>query len=365
MPPRNIRISTKRENSVDSAEPSPKRAKKRAQLTDEPVPTIDTYRPAVLKEENEKRVKDLIHKLYPKSRKKDPKTQQLRLLVSNTEGDLLLGRDGKTHIQSIQKDSGSILVVTEKVEGSVDREVLMTGGVKEIARACALVAYFLTSVLENSTIDSLYHLTLLFPGHELKGVQMAQPSVTVDISSEFIPFSNFRSVYIDGKLPVLMSVVVSLLEQIEKTFKKEVVPAKVPVIGTFSGEFIRSETNQKLLDQSKELYTKFINREYAQLKSKEEDPKQHSISVIEEATKECQKKIKVLEPLKQVIDIPLDFISAVIGRGGSKINEIRARSNSNVVVGDSIKDAKYRTITLTGLPEGNLTALRYLQGIIQ
>lgn len=319
------------------------------------------------KAQNEKNVKALVKKLCPKSRKNELTNVQLSLLISATEGDLLLGQDGKSHIQQIQKDAGCVIVVSDKVEASVDRDVVITGTVSDVVRGCALVAYFLGSLLENCSVESSYRVTLIAPDYKLAGFQPAAQDAIVDISSEFMPLSNFRSVFIEGRLPALVNIVRLLSVHMEDIPQStlEITPERIPAIGTYNNDLIRSETNEKLLTQSKDLFVKYINKDYAQLLSNEEDPKDHSQSTIADAQRECQKNIKVLEPLKQVIDIPLEFISAVIGRGGTKINEIRSKSNSNVVVGDTVKDGKYRAVTLTGLPEGNLTALRYLQGLVQ
>ncbi|KAL2915921.1 PAB1 binding protein [Polyrhizophydium stewartii] len=51
------------------------------------------------------------------------------------------------------------------------------------------------------------------------------------------------------------------------------------------------------------------------------------------------------------ITIPEDCVGAIIGKGGSKINEIRASSGCQIKIGDSQPGLRRRIITLTGTPD--------------
>ncbi|CEP20941.1 unnamed protein product [Cyberlindnera jadinii] len=360
MPPRKRTIST---NNGNGDQKVTKRTRKSAQLPSngEPHPqVIDTYKP-LSKTSADKTIKGVLQSIY--GRKKADQDVGLRLLISSTEGDILLGPPGESHIEWIAKQSQvKVLEVTDKIEASVDREVVLLGNAKQVVHATALVAFTLGSILETCTTDTLFHLTLLVPECATQGLER----LNVELSSEFLPFSNYKTVYANEHLPKLTETLKDVVSHIHDSVTDSTVlihPQGIPIVGTHLTNQT-PETTQRLLNQSRDLFVKFINKDYTHLLSKEDDPKQHSLETIEEAEGTCQEKIKDLEPIKQVIDIPLDSVSNVIGRGGFKIKEIRSKSNSNVVIGDSIKDNKYRTVTLTGLPEGNLTALRYLKGLV-
>lgn len=337
-----------------------------------PKPAVDTYRPNDEKKQEDmaSRVEDLIRKTSERTKVEAVGQFQLRVSISNTEGDLILGKDGKTNIEKIQKLSNTILLITDKIAGGVDREVIITGGIKEIIIAVTHISYFLANALEVGTTDTIYHTTLLISNSliESVGVDKLKESIpTIDISSVFVPFSNFQSVYIYGRISHLMSSLSILLENVANISKQQLLqdlpPEQIPIIGLQSGSFIRSETNQKLLDKSKQSLKKYLSQE------KEEQIQQVDLKAItkrqiEEAKKECRKKLKSSETLKHAIDVPVDMISAIIGQDGLKITEIRSKSNSNVIIDDQIKNNNYRMVTITGLPESNNIALQYISGLI-
>ncbi|KAI9363091.1 hypothetical protein BD770DRAFT_433867 [Pilaira anomala] len=62
----------------------------------------------------------------------------------------------------------------------------------------------------------------------------------------------------------------------------------------------------------------------------------------------------------QQIFIPNEMVGCIIGKGGSKINEIRQLSGSHIKIADSHGDANERLVTITGTPESNQMALYLL-----
>lgn len=375
MPPRKRTRAAATTSKAGTTGNVNKKAKKPVDLP--PLPpkqAIDTYRPDTeeTKEQIASKVNDLISTTSQRLKFDTVGQFQLRLSVSNTEGDLLLGKDGKSNIEKIQKLSNTVLLVTDKIVAGVDREVIITGGLKEITIATIHISYFLLDVLETGTVDTIYHVTLLISNNLIESVgvdKLKELIPTIDVSTIFVPFSNHQSVYLYGRIPHLMSSLATLLESISSVslknqLFKDFPPEQYPVIGLQSGSLIRSETNQKLLDRSKESFAKYLSQDYKEDRSQQVDPKQHTHKQIDEALKECQKKSKTLETLKHAIDVPLDFISAIIGKNGLKITEIRSKSNSNVIIDDQIKNSNYKVVTITGLPESNLTALQYIAGLI-
>ena len=62
----------------------------------------------------------------------------------------------------------------------------------------------------------------------------------------------------------------------------------------------------------------------------------------------------------QQIYIPNDLVGAIIGKGGSKINEIRQQSGSQVKIGEPIPNSTERLVSVTGTPDANQMALYLL-----
>ncbi|KAK9447485.1 uncharacterized protein V1518DRAFT_434875 [Limtongia smithiae] len=66
------------------------------------------------------------------------------------------------------------------------------------------------------------------------------------------------------------------------------------------------------------------------------------------------------QPLTQQIYIPNDMVGAIIGKGGSKINEIRQLSGSAIKINEPQDSSNERLVTVTGTPECNQMALYLL-----
>lgn len=375
MPPRKRTRASAASSRGDNSGPSAKKSKKPVDGLPAlpPKPVGDTYEPAneETKEAIALKIEELISNTSERLKIGTVGQFQLRLSVSNTEGDLLLGEDGKSNVENIQKQSNAILLITDKISGGVDREVIITGGIKEIITATARTSYFLANALEIGTGDTTYHVTLYISNNlieTLTAEKLKEMIPSIDVSSVCVPFSNYQSVYLYGRIPQLMSSLAILLENVASISKQQLLkdfpPEQHPVIGLQSGEFIRSEINQRLLDKSKQSLAKYLSQDYKGERPQQVDPKIHTQKQIEEAIRESQKKSKTLETLKHAIDVPIDFISSIIGKNGLKITEIRSKSNSNVIIDDQIKNEHYRVVTVTGLPESNMIALQYIAGLI-
>ena len=66
------------------------------------------------------------------------------------------------------------------------------------------------------------------------------------------------------------------------------------------------------------------------------------------------------QPLTQQIYIPNDMVGAIIGKGGSKINEIRSLSGSVIKINEPQDNSNERLVTITGTQECNQMALYML-----
>ncbi|KAF5092179.1 hypothetical protein D0Z00_004701 [Geotrichum galactomycetum] len=71
------------------------------------------------------------------------------------------------------------------------------------------------------------------------------------------------------------------------------------------------------------------------------------------------------QELTQDVMIPNNFVGTVIGKGGSKIKEIRHVSKAKVRVLDPIPDSEERLIQITGIPEANEMAIYMIHTVIE
>jgi poly(rC)-binding protein 2/3/4 len=66
------------------------------------------------------------------------------------------------------------------------------------------------------------------------------------------------------------------------------------------------------------------------------------------------------QPITQQIYIPNDMVGAIIGKGGTKINEIRHLSGSVIKINEPQENSNERLVTITGTQECNQMALYML-----
>lgn len=66
------------------------------------------------------------------------------------------------------------------------------------------------------------------------------------------------------------------------------------------------------------------------------------------------------QSITQQIFIPNDMVGAIIGKGGTKINEIRQLSGSHIKINEPADNSAERLVTITGTPECNQMALYML-----
>lgn len=71
------------------------------------------------------------------------------------------------------------------------------------------------------------------------------------------------------------------------------------------------------------------------------------------------------QELTQDVMIPNNFVGTVIGKGGSKIKEIRHVSKAKVRVLDPTPDSDERLIQITGIPEANEMAIYMIHSVIE
>ena len=71
------------------------------------------------------------------------------------------------------------------------------------------------------------------------------------------------------------------------------------------------------------------------------------------------------QQVTQQLYIPNELVGSVIGKGGSKINEIRQQSGSQVRIHEADPKSTERLVSIIGTPESNQAALYLLYGRLQ
>lgn len=380
MPPRRTRRSS---TSGDSPVKRTKRGEQSSVSVPQKVST-DTYTPP---DKTSQKIRELIAKLTSTKSKQAQRTCQLQISVSNTEAAIIKADHG-----TIQEQTGSIIIISDPMEGSIDRDITITGTQGQVTHSIALISLTLKeSISKSSSFDTItLNITILLPSSivpSLTWLEESHGSSTIDLSDEYIPFSNFKSLYISDTTHNFIKIVSRLLNDISSSsynnddddtqsfidIKPEV---KMPVIGTNVNIGPRPAINQKQLDKSKEAFLKYLNNEESEpqadqvIESTEvksiapTDPMELCKYQIQQSLQVAQSKRNLKSPIKSTVDVPVNLVAGVIGKGGSKINEMRSRSGCNISVDDLVKHGVSRTVTIVGGPEGQITALQILATLV-
>ncbi|XP_061547748.1 poly(rC)-binding protein 3 isoform X5 [Phycodurus eques] len=248
-------------------------------------------------------------------------TLTIRLLMHGKEVGSIIGKKGET-VKKMREESGARINISEG--NCPERIVTITGPTDTIFKAFAMIAYKFEEDIINSMSNSSatskppVTLRLVVPasqcgsligkgGSKIKEMREST-GAQVQVAGDMLPNSTERAVTISGTPEAIIQCVkqicVVMLESPPKgaTIPYRPKPASTPVI--FSGG---------------QAYT--IQGQYA-------------------------------------IPHP-DLIGCIIGRQGTKINEIRQMSGAQIKIANAIEGSSERQITITGTP-ANISLAQYL-----
>uniref|UniRef100_A0A3Q3IC84 K Homology domain-containing protein n=1 Tax=Monopterus albus TaxID=43700 RepID=A0A3Q3IC84_MONAL len=251
-------------------------------------------------------------------------------------------RKGET-VKKMREDSGARINISEG--NCPERIVTITGPTDAIFKAFAMIAYKFEEDIINSMSNSPatskppVTLRLVVPasqcgsligkgGSKIKEMREST-GAQVQVAGDMLPNSTERAVTISGAPEAIIQCVkqicVVMLESPPKgaTIPYRPKPASTPVI--FSGGQVRADP----LGASTQL------------------SKLHQLAMQQTP----------FTPLGQTT--PLLFTCCIIGRQGTKINEIRQMSGAQIKIANAMEGSSERQITITGTP-ANISLAQYL-----
>ncbi|XP_038643703.1 poly(rC)-binding protein 3 isoform X20 [Scyliorhinus canicula] len=275
-------------------------------------------------------------------------TLTIRLLMHGKEVGSIIGKKGET-VKKMREESGARINISEG--NCPERIVTITGPTDAIFKAFAMIAFKFEEDIDNSMSNSTatskppVTLRLVVPasqcgsligkgGSKIKEIREST-GAQVQVAGDMLPNSTERAVTISGMPDAIIQCVkqicVVMLEVEYKSPPKGATipyrpkPASAPVI--FAGGQVRADplsasaANLSLLLQHQPLPAYTIQGQYA-------------------------------------IPHP-DLIGCIIGRQGSKINEIRQMSGAQIKIANAAEGSTERQITITGSP-ANISLAQYL-----
>ncbi|KAK2917451.1 hypothetical protein Q8A73_004197 [Channa argus] len=317
-------------------------------------------------------------------------TLTIRLLMHGKEVGSIIGKKGET-VKKMREDSGARINISEG--NCPERIVTITGPTDAIFKAFAMIAYKFEEDIINSMSNSPatskppVTLRLVVPasqcgsligkgGSKIKEMREST-GAQVQVAGDMLPNSTERAVTISGAPEAIIQCVkqicVVMLESPPKgaTIPYRPKPASTPVI--FSGGQLRADplgastANLSLLLQHQPLPAYTIQGQYA-IPHPDQLSKLHQLAMQQTPFTPLGQTTPAfpaasLDASNQAstheLTIPNDLIGCIIGRQGTKINEIRQMSGAQIKIANAMEGSSERQITITGTP-ANISLAQYL-----
>ncbi|XP_059777731.1 poly(rC)-binding protein 3 isoform X8 [Balaenoptera ricei] len=291
-------------------------------------------------------------------------TLTIRLLMHGKEVGSIIGKKGET-VKKMREESGARINISEG--NCPERIVTITGPTDAIFKAFAMIAYKfeedIINCMSNSPATSKPPVTLrlVVPasqcgsligkgGSKIKEIREST-GAQVQVAGDMLPNSTERAVTISGTPDAIIQCVkqicVVMLESPPKgaTIPYRPKPASTPVIFaggqayTIQGQYAIPHPDLTKLHQLAMQQTPFppLGQTNPAFPGLDASPPAST----------------------HELTIPNDLIGCIIGRQGTKINEIRQMSGAQIKIANATEGSSERQITITGTP-ANISLAQYL-----
>ncbi|XP_072338015.1 poly(rC)-binding protein 3 isoform X12 [Scyliorhinus torazame] len=296
-------------------------------------------------------------------------TLTIRLLMHGKEVGSIIGKKGET-VKKMREESGARINISEG--NCPERIVTITGPTDAIFKAFAMIAFKFEEDIDNSMSNSTatskppVTLRLVVPasqcgsligkgGSKIKEIREST-GAQVQVAGDMLPNSTERAVTISGMPDAIIQCVkqicVVMLEVEYKSPPKGATipyrpkPASAPVI--FAG------------GQAYAIQGQYAIPHPDQLTKLHQLAMQHTPFTPLGQTTPGFPGLDANPPAStHELTIPNDLIGCIIGRQGSKINEIRQMSGAQIKIANAAEGSTERQITITGSP-ANISLAQYL-----
>ncbi|XP_073721677.1 poly(rC)-binding protein 4-like isoform X2 [Misgurnus anguillicaudatus] len=283
-------------------------------------------------------------------------TLTLRLLMHGKEVGSIIGKKGET-VKRIREESNARINISE---GSCpERIITITGATECVFRAFTMITIKLeedlAALVANGTVTSKPPVTLrlVIPasqcgsligkgGSKIKEIR-EKTGAQVQVAGDLLPNSTERGVTISGSQDAIIQCVklicTVILESPPKGATIPYRPSPAPSAVLLAGNQAYTVQNQYGIPHS----------ELAKL---HQLSMQQGLAPIAQptATQVLSGMDSSSQTASQELLIPNDLIGSIIGRQGTKINEIRQVSGAQIKIGSQLDSTSDRHVTITGSP---------------
>ncbi|XP_072274558.1 poly(rC)-binding protein 3 isoform X11 [Pyxicephalus adspersus] len=286
-------------------------------------------------------------------------TMTIRLLMHGKEVGSIIGKKGET-VKKMREESGARINISEG--NCPERIVTITGPTDAIFKAFAMIAYKfeedIINSMSNSTATSKPPVTLrlVVPasqcgsligkgGSKIKEIREST-GAQVQVAGDMLPNSTERAVTISGTPDAIIQCVKQICVVMLEAYSIQGQYAIPHPDLTKLHQLAMQQTPFTPLGQT----TPAFPGEKLPLHSSEEAQNLMGQSTGMDASPQAS---------THELTIPNDLIGCIIGRQGTKINEIRQMSGAQIKIASAMEGSAERQITITGSP-ANISLAQYL-----
>ncbi|CAG8728970.1 hypothetical protein C2G38_2214392 [Gigaspora rosea] len=286
----------------------------------------------------------------------------IRALVSTKEAGVIIGKAGK-NVAELRETTGVKAGVSKVVQGVHDRVLSVAGTLDGVAKAYSLIAQTLLENPVNASPTSTpitpppnaFTSVRLLISHNLMGTIIGRQGLKIkhiqDVSGarmvaskEMLPQSTERVVEVQGTVEAIRVAVWEI--------GKCLIEDKERGIGTvLYTPAIRVTSNYLTSRRSEYTVRTGSGTDFTR-------PSRNGSSEYHRRSSNNNNNYDSSSIRTQNISIPADMVGCIIGKGGSKISEIRRLSGSRISIAKTPHDETgERMFTIQGTPEANEKAL--------
>ncbi|XP_036807859.1 poly(rC)-binding protein 3-like isoform X12 [Salvelinus fontinalis] len=305
-------------------------------------------------------------------------TLTIRLLMHGKEVGSIIGKKGETVKKMREEVSASGARINISEGNCPERIVTITGPTDAIFKAFAMIAYKFEEDIINSMSNSPatskppVTLRLVVPasqcgsligkgGSKIKEMREST-GAQVQVAGDMLPNSTERAVTISGAPEAIIQCVkqicVVMLESPPKgaTIPYRPKPASTPII--FSGGQAYTIQGQYAIPHPDLCCPSYPPQQLTKLHQLA--MQQTPFNPLGQTTPAFPAGLDASNQAStHELTIPNDLIGCIIGRQGTKINEIRQMSGAQIKIANAMEGSSERQITITGTP-ANISLAQYL-----
>ncbi|XP_039925522.1 poly(rC)-binding protein 3 isoform X13 [Hirundo rustica] len=293
-------------------------------------------------------------------------TLTIRLLMHGKEVGSIIGKKGET-VKKMREESGARINISEG--NCPERIVTITGPTDAIFKAFAMIAYKfeedITNSMSNSTATSKPPVTLrlVVPasqcgsligkgGSKIKEIREST-GAQVQVAGDMLPNSTERAVTISGTPDAIIQCVKQIcvvMLEVQSVTKRAY---------TIQGQYAIPHPDLTKLHQLAMQQTPFTPLGQTTPAFPGEKLPLHSSEEAQNLMGQSSGLDASPPASTHELTIPNDLIGCIIGRQGTKINEIRQMSGAQIKIANATEGSSERQITITGTP-ANISLAQYL-----